>query len=64
MRVSEGVFVEVVDVGYAEVEGGEEDDADGGEVAKEVERGEEGAKDDFFGYGALFLTQSFRLRGH
>lgn len=40
VRVREGVFVEVVDVRDAEVEGGEEDEAGGGDVREEVQGGE------------------------
>ena len=45
MWVREGVFVEVVDVRDAEVEGGEEYEAGGGEGGEQVEGGEEGAED-------------------
>lgn len=49
-------FVEVVQVGDAEVERGEEDDLRGGEVGEEVEGDDAGAPDEFFAYGALGLV--------
>lgn len=53
VRVGEGVFVKVVDVRDAEVEGRQEDDVGGRDVREEVQGREEGAEDEFFGYGAL-----------
>lgn len=58
VRVCEAVLVEVVDVRDAEVEGGEEDDPAGGQVREEVQGGEEGAEDDFFGDGALAVVNA------
>jgi hypothetical protein len=51
--VGESELVEVVDVGDAEVERGEEDDASWGDVGEDVEGDYGGAKHDFFGYRAL-----------
>lgn len=50
MRVRKGVFVEMVDVGYAEVAGGEEDEGAGreGGGGVRVEGEEEGAEEEFF----------------
>lgn len=54
--VCEGVFVEVVDVGEAEVKGGEEDKVGGSGVGEEVEGEEGGAEGYFFGCWALRLS--------
>lgn len=51
--VGESELVEVVDMGDAEVERREEDDAARGDVCEDMEGDYGGAEHDFFGYGAL-----------
>lgn len=58
VRMCEPVFVEVVDVGDAKVQRRQEDDPSGREAGQEMQRHEGGAKDDFFGYGALFFDNA------
>lgn len=51
MRVREHELVQMVDVGDAEVEGGDEHDLAGGSAGEDVQGDEEGAEEDFFGQG-------------
>lgn len=51
--VSEPELVEVVDVGDAEVQRGEEDDATWGDVREDMQGNEGGAKHNFLSDGAL-----------
>lgn len=53
MGMGEGVFIEMVDVGDAKVERGQEDEADGREVGDQVQGHEEGAEQELFRDGAL-----------
>ena len=46
----------MVDVGYPKVEGGDEYCLRGREVGEQVKRGQEGAENKFFGYGALLAV--------
>ena len=52
LRMREGKFIEVMDVGDAEVERGQEDDLGGLDVGQEMERDQEGAKEYLLGEGA------------
>jgi len=51
--VLDAEFVEVVDVGETEDDGGEEDDCAIGGLGEEEERDGTGAEENFFCYGAL-----------
>lgn len=55
VRVCQLVLIEVVDVGYAEVERGQEDDVLGGDLGEEMQWDEVGAEQELFRYRALFL---------
>lgn len=51
--MGEGIFIEMVDVGDAKVERGQEDEARGRQVGDQVQGHEEGAKHQFFHDGTL-----------
>lgn len=52
MGMGEGEFIQVMDVGDAKVERGEEDDPGGLDVGEEMERDEEGAEENLLSDGA------------